>query len=75
MPSLLQRQQMFGALSAYTISDITGKCKETINEHIIYLITVTFEYVENIEHIEKCYRQPQVIAVSIHSIKTHVLSL
>jgi hypothetical protein len=72
IPSLTERQQMFDILNAYRLSDTSGE--SLIDEHVMHLITDTFEYVEAVEEICKYYRQPTNIAESIHAIKRHVLS-
>jgi superfamily II DNA helicase RecQ len=74
IPSLTERQQMFDILNAYRLSDTSGDCQSLIDEHVMHLITDTFEYVEAVEEICKYYRQPTNIAESIHAIKRHVLS-
>lgn len=75
IPTLTKRQQLFDILNAYRLSDMSGDCQNYLNEHVIHIITDTFEYVETVEQMSKYFKQPENIAQSVHAIKSHVLSM
>lgn len=54
---------------------MSGDCQNHLNEHVIHIITDTFEYVETVEQISKYFKQPENIAQSVYAIKSHVLSM